>query len=66
VDTAIKTKQRKPLEHHRALARAVAKYAAAKDRKGEVAGELANLGTVLLERADVRSWHLLVAIATFP
>jgi hypothetical protein len=46
----------------RALARAAAKYAAVKavkDKKGEVAGELANVAAALLERADVRSWHLL-------
>jgi len=46
----------------RAAARAAAKYAvvkAVRDRKGEVAGTLANVGASLLERADVRSWHLL-------
>lgn len=46
----------------RAAARAAAKYAitkAVKDRKGETAGTLANIGAALLERADVRSWHLL-------
>lgn len=46
----------------RATARAGAKYAlakAAKDKKGELAGTLANYGASLLERADVRSWHLL-------
>lgn len=46
----------------RATARAGAKYAlakAARDKKGEVAGTLANYGASLLERADVRSWHLL-------
>ena len=46
----------------RAAARAAAKYAVTKaieDKKGEVAGNLANLGASLLERADVRSWHLL-------
>ena len=46
----------------RAAARAAAKYAvvkAVRDKKGEVAGTLANLGASLLERADVRSWHLL-------
>jgi hypothetical protein len=46
----------------RAVARAVAKYAvtkAIKDKKGEVAGTIANFGASLLERADVRSWHLL-------
>jgi hypothetical protein len=30
-----------------------------KDKKGETAGKLANMGASLLERADVRSWHLL-------
>jgi len=30
-----------------------------RDKKGEVAGTLANFGASLLERADVRSWHLL-------
>lgn len=46
----------------RAVARAVAKYSvtkAIKDKKGEVAGRIANIGASLLERADVRSWHLL-------
>ena len=46
----------------RATARAGAKYAlskAVKDKKGESAGTLANYGASLLERADVRSWHLL-------
>ena len=46
----------------RAVARAAAKYAvvkAVKDKKGQVAGTLANIGGALLERADVRSWHLL-------
>jgi hypothetical protein len=46
----------------RAMARASAKYAitkAVKDKKGETAGKLANMGVGLLERADVRSWHLL-------
>ena len=46
----------------RAVARAAAKYAVAKavkDKKGEVAGSIANFGASLLERADVRSWHLL-------
>jgi hypothetical protein len=46
----------------RAVARAVTKYAvtrAVKDKKGEVAGTIANFGASLLERADVRSWHLL-------
>jgi hypothetical protein len=46
----------------RATARAGAKYAltkVVKDKKGELAGTLANYGASLLERADVRSWHLL-------
>jgi hypothetical protein len=46
----------------RAAARAATKYAlvkAVRDKKGEVAGTLANFGASLLERADVRSWHLL-------
>jgi hypothetical protein len=46
----------------RATARAAAKYVitkAVKDKKGEVAGSLANIGASLLERADIRSWHLL-------
>ncbi|MEO7456560.1 MAG: hypothetical protein ABIY52_09890 [Gemmatimonadaceae bacterium] len=46
----------------RAAARATAKYAvtkAVKDKKGEVAGTIANIGASLLERADIRSWHLL-------
>lgn len=46
----------------RAIARAAAKYAIAKavrDKKGETAGTLAELAGALLERADVRSWHLL-------
>jgi hypothetical protein len=46
----------------RATARAGAKYVlakAVKDKKGEVAGTLANYGASLLERADVRAWHLL-------
>jgi tetratricopeptide (TPR) repeat protein len=46
----------------RAALRAAAKYAvtkAIKDKKGEVAGTIANFGASLLERADVRSWHLL-------
>ncbi|MFI5257284.1 MAG: hypothetical protein ACHQRK_08485, partial [Gemmatimonadales bacterium] len=46
----------------RAAARATAKLAVTKaieDRKGEVAGTLAEFGASLLERADVRSWHLL-------
>ncbi|MEO8337288.1 MAG: hypothetical protein ABI664_20085 [bacterium] len=46
----------------RATARAAAKYVitkAVKDKKGEVAGSIANIGASLLERADIRSWHLL-------
>jgi hypothetical protein len=46
----------------RAAARAAAKYAvvkAVRDKKGELAGTLAGVGASLLERADVRSWHLL-------
>jgi hypothetical protein len=46
----------------RATVRAAAKYAvtkAVKDKKGEVAGTLTNIGASLMERADVRSWHLL-------
>jgi len=46
----------------RAVARAAAKYVvtkAVKDKKGEVAGSIANIGASLLERADIRSWHLL-------
>jgi hypothetical protein len=46
----------------RATARAAAKYVitkAVKDKRGEVAGSLANIGASLMERADIRSWHLL-------
>ncbi len=46
----------------RAVTRAAAKYAVAKavkDKHGEVAGSIANIGASLLERADIRSWHLL-------
>ena len=46
----------------RATVRAGAKYAlakAVKDKKGDAAGTLANYGASLLERADVRAWHLL-------
>ena len=46
----------------RELARAAAKFAvtkAVKDKKGELAGTLAEFGASLLERADVRSWHVL-------
>jgi hypothetical protein len=56
----------------RALARAAAKYALTKtvnETKGALAGQLANVGTSLLERADVRSWHLLpqeIAILRLP
>jgi hypothetical protein len=51
----------------RATARAAAKYAvtkAVKDKKGEVAGSIANFGASLMERADVRSWHLLPQTVT--
>jgi hypothetical protein len=46
----------------RAIARAAAKYAvtkAVRDKKGETAGTIAELAASALERADVRSWHLL-------
>ena len=46
----------------RAITRAAAKYVvtkAVKDKNGAVAGSIANLGASLLERADVRSWHVL-------
>ena len=46
----------------RAVVRASAKYVVAKavkDKNGEVAGQIANIGASLLERADIRSWHLL-------
>lgn len=46
----------------RLAARAAARYAvtkAVKDNKGETAGRLVNFGASLLERADIRSWHLL-------
>ena len=46
----------------RAVARAAAKYAvtkAVKDKKGEVAGKIVNIGASFLERADNRSWHVL-------
>lgn len=46
----------------RAVTRAAAKYVltkAIKEKKGEMAGRVANFGASLLERADVRSWHLL-------
>ena len=51
----------------RATVRAAAKYAvtkAVKDKKGEVAGTIANIGASLLERADIRSWHLLPQTVT--
>lgn len=51
----------------RATARAAAKYAvtkAVKDSKGDVAGSIANIGASLMERADVRSWHLLPQTVT--
>ncbi|MDQ2666625.1 MAG: hypothetical protein M3Z05_11515 [Gemmatimonadota bacterium] len=51
----------------RAVARSAAKYAvtrAVKDSKGEVAGSIANIGAALLERADVRSWHVLPQTVT--
>jgi hypothetical protein len=46
----------------RAIARAAAKYAVTKtirDKKGETAGTIAEFASAVLERADVRSWHLL-------
>ena len=46
----------------RAVARAATKYAlakAVKDKKGEVAGKIVNIGASMLERADNRSWHVL-------
>ncbi|MEP6729344.1 MAG: hypothetical protein ABJE10_01835 [bacterium] len=46
----------------RAMVRAATKYAvtqAVADKKGDVAGSIANIGASLLERADIRSWHLL-------
>jgi hypothetical protein len=46
----------------RAVARAATKYVVTKaieDKKGETAGKIANFGASLLERADVRSWHVL-------
>jgi len=46
----------------RAIARAVAKYAVTKaveDKSGKVMGRIANIGSAMLERADVRSWHVL-------
>lgn len=64
VDDATAVDQRRELGAiiSRAAARAAAKYVVVKalrDKKGEVAGTLANFGASLLERADVRSWHLL-------
>lgn len=46
----------------RGAARAVAKAAVTQliaDKKGELAGDIASAGAALLERSDVRSWHLL-------
>ena len=46
----------------RAIVRAVAKYVvtkAVKDNTGDVAGSIANVAASMLERADVRSWHVL-------
>jgi hypothetical protein len=46
----------------RAIARAATKYAVAKtirEKKGETAGTIAEFAGNMLERADVRSWHLL-------
>ena len=46
----------------RAIVRAVAKHVvtkAVKDKQGDVAGTIVNISASLLERADVRSWHLL-------
>jgi hypothetical protein len=46
----------------RAIARAATKYAVTKtirDKKGETAGAMAEFASAVLERADVRSWHLL-------
>jgi hypothetical protein len=46
----------------RAIARAAAKYAVTKairDKKGETAGAIAEIGAALLEQGDIRSWHLL-------
>ncbi len=45
-----------------AAARALAKEAVTRaiaNKKGELAGSIASVGAFLLERADVRSWHLL-------
>ncbi|MDQ6634012.1 MAG: hypothetical protein M3Z10_04565 [Gemmatimonadota bacterium] len=46
----------------RAIARAAAKYVVARtvrEKKGETAGTIAEIAGSLLERADIRSWHLL-------
>ena len=46
----------------RELARAAARYAvtkAVRDKKGKVAGTVAEIASTMLERADVRSWHVL-------
>ncbi|MEO7712196.1 MAG: hypothetical protein ABIV10_04700 [Gemmatimonadaceae bacterium] len=46
----------------RAIARAAAKYAVTKaveEKSGKVMGRIANVGSAMLERADVRSWHVL-------
>lgn len=46
----------------RAIARAATKYAitkAVRDKKGETVGTIAEIASSMLERADVRSWHLL-------
>jgi hypothetical protein len=51
----------------RAMARAAVKYTAVKavnEKKGWFAGLLASFGASLLERADVRSWHLLPSEVT--
>ena len=51
----------------RAVARVATKLVITKkvrDDKGEVAGQIANIGASLLERADVRSWHLLPQVIT--
>lgn len=46
----------------RAIARAAVKYTVTKairDKQGETVGTAAEIGAALLERADIRSWHLL-------
>ncbi len=63
--------EQQPLLLAKSLLRGLAKYAVAKTVKdelkeedevlGEVAGLVANAGLSLLERADVRCWHLLPA-----